>query len=138
MDDRFKDVAMRLIESVGQEVDREFFAEDDCWAFVSDLAQFAEDGKLLSAATQQVLLDVGVALGLKPGCAEGAFRPALEAQLGACPLGEETIVAVVRYVRAQANGQFEEGRSASERAKLTGGTQAGPHTPHKNYDFGSD
>lgn len=138
MDDRFKDVAIRLMKSLGQEVDVEYFSEDDVWAFVGDLFLYAEQEKPLSAATQQILLDLGIALGLKPGAPERDFLPALQAQVGPSPHGEEVIIAVVRYVRAQANGQFETTRPADQSSKLTGGDHVGPHHVHKNYDFGSD
>lgn len=138
MDDPFKSLCVRLIQSMGHAVDADWFSEDDAWAFVGELVQVARSGKPLSPGTQAILLDFGSTMGLKPGAPEGHFRAALEAQLGPSPLDEPTIVALVRFVRAQANGQFEPAKNPADRARLSGGEPAGPHHPLKNLDYGTD
>lgn len=138
MDDPFKSLCVRLIQSMGHAVDADWFCEDDAWAFVGELVQVAREGKPVSAATQAILLDFGSTMGLKPGAPEGHFRAALEAQLGPSPVDEQTLVELVRFVRAQANGQFEQAKDPADRARLSGGEPAGPHQPYKNLDYGSD
>lgn len=138
MDDRFRDLAIRLMESMGRDVDRDYFTEDDAWAFIGDLAEMGKENKRLSEAAVQILRDIGLALGLRPGADERRFQPALEEQLGASPHPADVVLAAVHYARGQTNGAFEEGQTARARSQLIGGGPRPSHHPYKNYDFGED
>ncbi len=133
MDDKVKALVVRLVDTVGQTADLEWFTDDDAWAFLLDLLQLEKDGKRLSQGSVQVLLDLGLAIGLKPGAPEGAFLPAMEQQFGPCPHPPETVVELVRFVRREVNGSFDD-EATTTGNKLTG-ESATPLTPHKNYEY---
>ncbi len=132
MDDKVKALCVRLVDTVGQTADPDWFADDDAWAFLVELVELDKKGQRLSPASLQVLLDLGLAIGLKPGAPEGAFLPALEQQFGPCPHPPELVVDLVRFVRREVNGSFEDSPRPSN--KLAG-ESATPLTPHKNYEY---
>jgi hypothetical protein len=132
VDDRVKDLCVRLVSSTGNAFDPDWFDDSDAWDFVLQLVELGKQETPLSQITLTIGLDLGIALGLKPGAAEESYLPALERQFGPCPHSPEVIVELVRYVRGQLNGSFEGIRDP--RNRLLGESKA-PPVPHKNYDY---
>ena len=132
MDDRVKDLCVRLVNSTGGEASVEWFDDNDAWDFVLHLVELGRAGTSLQQLTLTIGLDLGMALGLKPGALEGGYLPALERQFGSCPHHPDLIVELVRYVRAQLNGSFDGIKDNKNR--LLGESKA-PPVPLKNYDF---
>jgi hypothetical protein len=133
VDEKIKTLCVRLVETAGGKPDAEWFTEDEAWEFFKQLVEMDQDGRMLGPASVVVLLDLGLAVGLKPGAGAHAIMPAFEDVFGLCPYDEATKEAIVRVVRQQANGLFE-GQSAKLDNRLTGNS-AGPVVPLKNYDY---
>ncbi|MFT3838241.1 MAG: hypothetical protein QM723_14760 [Myxococcaceae bacterium] len=132
MDDKVKALCVRLVETAGGKPDADWFTEDEAWAFFYQLVQMDQEGRMLGPASVQVLLDLGLACGLKPGAKDHGIMPAFEDQFGLCPFDDETKELIVKAVRKTANGLFE-GQARPDN-RLTGNS-AGPVVPLKNYDY---
>jgi hypothetical protein len=129
-------IALRLVDTLGHAIDPEYFSDDDAWAFMIDLREYAERGASLPPQVVAVLQELGAAIGITPGAPAEVWAPALEYELGACPYPPHEVVVVMRAIHAAVNGQFESGRrTVPDDEKLTGGAPAG-YTANKNLDFG--
>jgi len=133
VDDKVKLLCIRLLETAGQQPDAEWFTEDEAWEFFGALVEMDKDGRMLGPASVTVLLDLGLAVGLKPGAHAASIMPAFEEQFGLCPFPDDVKEAIVRVVRTQANGLFE-GSAPRDDNRLTG-KSAAPPVPLKNYDY---
>jgi hypothetical protein len=133
VDEKVKTLCVRLVETAGGTPDAEWFTEDEAWEFFRQLVEMDKEGRMLGPASVSVLLDLGIACGLKPGAKDHGIMPAFEEQFGLCPYDDEIKEAIVRVVRQQANGLFE-GTTPKADNRLTGNS-AGPVVPLKNYDY---
>ena len=120
-------IALRLATALGLTVDPEYFMNDAAWALVSELEAAMNEKRRLDPLVLQLLEDVAIAMNAC-GPDENVFPAALEGQLGPGPFPPETIVGLVRYVRAQLH--FE-----PRRADVELDPQNATHVPHKNYEF---
>ena len=127
MTDSVRIIALRLAAALGVTVDPEYFMNDAGWMLVAQLEAAMNENRRLDALVLQLVEEVSIALNAR-GRDETVFCSALEAQLGPSPFPPETIVGIVRYVRAQLH--FNPRRDRVELDPQNFG-----HVPLKNYDF---
>jgi hypothetical protein len=119
-------IALRLATALGMTVDPEYFMNDAAWALVAQLEEAMNENRKLDQLVLQLLEELSIALNARGGD-ENIFHTALEGQLGSSPFPPETIVGIVRYVRAQLH--FKPKRGGVELDPQTA------HVPLKNYEF---
>ncbi len=127
MNDELKAIALRLAASLGFTIEPEWFGADTAWALVAKLEAAMNAKQRLDPATLQLLSELAIAMGVRGGD-ETVFHHALERRLGTSPFPPETIVAVVRYVRAQLHFDGPQKRVELDPTHAV-------HVPLKNYDF---
>ena len=127
MTDSVRLIALRLATALGLTVDPEYFMNDAAWALVAQLESSMNEKRRLDPLVLQLLEDVSIAMNAR-GRDENVFHAALEAQLGQSPFPPETILGIVRYVRAQLH-------FAPKRTDVELDPQNATHVPHKNYEF---
>jgi hypothetical protein len=125
--DELQALALRLAAALGSEADPAWFSTEAGWAIVGKLEEAMHANRQLDAMVLRLLEEVAVTMNAR-GRDETVFHRILEAQLGFSPYDEDTIVAIVRFVR----GQLHFAKKA-EPMKLD--ATSATHVPLKNYDF---
>jgi hypothetical protein len=136
MTEDVRSIALRLVATLGHDADPESFSDDDVWAFMIDLREYAERGQPLPAQAVAVLHELGAAIGITPGAPAEVWAPAMESELGVSPYPAHEVAVVMKAIHAAVNGAFETGPRPLQQneKKLTGGEPAG-YTPNKNLDW---
>jgi hypothetical protein len=139
MTEDVRSIALRLVATLGHEADPDSFSDDDVWAFMIDLRDYAQRGAKLPPQAVAVLHELGAAIGITPGAPAEIWAPALEAELGMSPYSTDEVLVVMRAIHAAVNGEFESGPRPQPLAekRLTGGEPA-EYTPNKNLDLGEN
>lgn len=137
MTEDVRSIALRLVETLGHSADPDSFSDEDVWAFMIDLREYADRKARLPPQAVAVLHELGAAIGITPGAPAEVWGPALEYELGPSPYPPDDIAVVMRAIHSAVNGEFESGPRlhVPDDKKLTGGVPA-EYTPNKNLEFG--
>lgn len=127
MTDSVRNIALRLATALGLTVDPEYFMNDAGWMVVAQLEAAMNVNRRLDPLVLQLLEEVSIAMNAR-GRDENVFCAVLEAQLGQSPFPPETIVGIVKFVRAQLH-------FAPRRDPVELDPQNASHVPLKNYEF---
>ena len=118
---------MRLAVALGFTVDPEYFESDAGWTLVAKLESMMNSQARLDPVVLRLLEDLSIALNAR-GRDEAVFHQVLEGQLGSSPFPPETIIGIVKYVRAQLHFDTKPTRVELDPKSAT-------HVPNKNYEF---
>ena len=118
---------MRLAVALGFTVDPEYFESDAGWTLVAKLESMMNSQARLDPVVLRLLEDLSIALNAR-GRDEAVFHQVLEGQLGSSPFPSETIIGIVKYVRAQLH-------FGTKPTQVELDPKSATHVPHKNYEF---
>lgn len=98
------------------------FSEADFWACFIELEGWARAGRAVPPMALEALHDLAAHLSIRPGAPIASIRKLLDATFGAGPVGDETVEAVVVWLRSQVNGTFVDAaeKRLRNRRKLLG------------------